>query len=70
MTDISNDPSKPYTTHTELEFINGLGAFSDNHDVGRFELLKRYKNACDKRAYWSGIDNTVTMAHLDQLSRD
>ena len=61
---------KPYTTNSELEFINGLGTFSECHDIDRLELLKRYKKACDKRFQWMGIDNSVTMAHLDQLSRD
>ena len=59
-----------YTTHSELEFINCLGAFSEGHDVDRFELPKCYKNAYDKRFHWEGIDNNVPMAHLDQLSRN
>ena len=61
---------KSYTTNSELEFINGLGTFSEGPDIDRFELLRRYKKACDKRFQWTGIDNSVTMAHLDQLTRD
>jgi len=71
MTDIQKEhPQSPYTTSSELEFINGLGTFSEGHDADRFELLKCYKNACDKRFHWTGIDYSVTMAHLDQLTRD
>ena len=65
-----NSSNAPYTTSSEMEFINNLGMYSSLHTVGRFELLKRYKNACDKRFHWAGIDNSVTMAHLDQLTRD
>ena len=65
-----NSSDAPYTTSSEMEFINNLGMYSSLHTVGRFELLKRYKNACDKRFHWVVIDNSVTMAHLDQLSRD
>ena len=65
-----NSSNAPYTTSSELEFINSLGTFSEGHDADRFELLKRYKKACDKRFQWVGIDYSVTMAHLDQLTRD
>jgi len=40
---------KSYTTNSELEFINGFGTFSEGPDIDRFELLRRYKKACDKR---------------------
>jgi len=70
MTDVQQEhPQSPYTTHSEMEFINNLGMYSSQHTVDRFKLLKRYKNGCDKRVNWPGIDNSVTMAHLDQLSR-
>jgi hypothetical protein len=65
-----NSSNAPYTTSSEMEFINNFGMHSSLHAVGRFELLKRYKNACDKRFHWAGIDYSVTMAHLDQLTRD
>jgi len=65
-----NSSNAPYTKSSEMEFINNLGIYSNQHTIDRLDILKRYKNACDKRVNWPGIDSVETMAHLDQLSRD
>ncbi len=68
MTD--NSSNAPYTTQSEMEFINKLGTCSDQHTVDRFELLRRYERACKKRIRWDRIDGVESMAHLNQMARD
>jgi len=60
----------PYTTQSEIVFINKLGKYSDQHKVDRFELLRRYERGCKKRVNWDRIDGIETMAHLGQLAMD
>ena len=65
-----NSSNAPYITSSEMEFINNLGIYSDQHTVDRFELLRRYERGCNKRVDWDKIDYVETMAHLNQLARD
>ena len=65
-----NSSKAPYVTTAEIDFINNLGRHNAEIDIDRFDLLARYKKACEKRHNWDKIDETVSMAYLDQLTRD
>lgn len=65
-----NSSKAPYITSAEIDFINNLGKHAEEIRINRFDLLARYKRACEKRQNWERIDPSVSMAYLDQLTRD
>ena len=43
-------------TERENRFIDGLGAWNDDHPRDRLELLKKYLEAAALRKDWAGIE--------------
>lgn len=55
----------PHTTFNEIDFAKNIGQFSE-YKVDELELLRRYKNACLKRANWGDVDKWVILAFIDE----
>lgn len=66
-----------YKTMHEIEFINGLGTWSESaatKAMGREELLRRYIGAADIRADWGAVSKMAAVQHarecLDVLTQE
>ena len=56
--------SKTQTTYNEMQFIDGLGKWSD-HRYSRADLLSKYIKALDKRYNMAGLDYGILLNHAN-----
>jgi len=60
-----------WTTHTEIEFLKGLGTHKDNYRHGKIlgqkELLLRYQKNMPLRKNWASINKFEVMKVLEEL---
>lgn len=53
---------EPHTTYLELQYIDGLGAWSE-YKYKRMDLLKKYIASCSKRVNWDALNKSEVVEH-------